>query len=129
MLHVDTYYMLGCVLNIYDCNCKYVNCKTQVWSAYFMLNKLKINLNKDLVVTKLQSNYLDMGFYFTLLLLYFLSYDTHGLSENIWLLTWLPENGKSFFYYITRMSCKYIFIHSIAQLSMKYQLIIIYQAD
>ena len=67
MLHVDTYYMLGCVLNIYDCNCKYVNCENQVWSAYFMLYKLKTNLNEDLVVTKLQSNYLDMGLYLTVL--------------------------------------------------------------
>ena len=128
MLHVDTYYMLGCVLNIYDCNCKYVNCENQVWSAYFMLYKLKTNLNEDLVVTKLQSNYLDMGLYFTVLSLKN-SLGTNGLSVNFLLMTWHSENGKSFFYYITRMSCKYIFIHSIAQLSMKYQLIIIYQAD
>ena len=59
--------MLGCVLNIYDCNCKYVNCENQVWSAYFMLYKLKTNLNEDLVVTKLQSSYLDMGLYLTVL--------------------------------------------------------------
>ena len=128
MLHVDTYYMLGCVLNIYDCNCKYVNCGNQVRSAYFMLYKLKTNLNEDLVVTKLQSSYLDMGLYFTVLSLKN-SLGTNGLSVNFLLMTWHSENGKSFFYYITWMSCKYISIHSIAKLSMKYQLIIIYQAD